>query len=258
MIPDSRFTYVLLALVGLTALVSLNASSSAHNHPGLAQGNNRSRTRRDEADVKRQYPTVDYNEVEPTEPAKAEDRRAKQKRYNGSSFVGSKVHPEYVEIDSIPEGRFDFPALPVDRSDAIVLVDVSDGRAHLAEDKHNIYSEFTVHLDSVFKGETPRLVRDSQIIVDRVGGFVNYPDGRKILYRVAGYGMPRVGGRYVLFLNSIHENNDYSILTGYELTTSGVVPLDDSNQFYAYAGHDEATFLKALNDALKPSPAPGR
>jgi hypothetical protein len=63
--------------------------------------------------------------------------------------------------------------------------------------------------------------------------------------------MPAVGARYIFFLNVVDE--DYSILTGYELGTEGVVPLDNSRQFQVYQGQNEADFLKALRDAVSRS-----
>ena len=51
-----------------------------------------------------------------------------------------------------------------------------------------------------------------------------------------------------LFLNILDE--DYRILTAYELGTEGVMPLDNSRQFETYRGTSEADFLKAVNDAI--------
>jgi hypothetical protein len=63
--------------------------------------------------------------------------------------------------------------------------------------------------------------------------------------------MPAVGARYIFFLNVVDE--DYSILTGYQLGTEGVVPLDNSRQFQVYQGQNEADFLTALRDAVSRS-----
>ena len=60
--------------------------------------------------------------------------------------------------------------------------------------------------------------------------------------------MPKVDGRYVMFLNVIPDSDVYKILTGYELGFNGIVPLDFSPQFESHKGSDENTFLKALRD----------
>jgi hypothetical protein len=80
---------------------------------------------------------------------------------------------------------------------------------------------------------------------------VKYPDGRKVLFRLMGNGMPAVGGRYAFFLNSVDE--DYVIITGYELGADGVMPLDNSRQFERYQGETETDFIKALREAVSRS-----
>jgi hypothetical protein len=52
-------------------------------------------------------------------------------------------------------------------------------------------------------------------------------------------------------LNSVDE--DYVIITGYELGTDGVMPLDNSRQFERYQGETENDFLKVLRDAVSRS-----
>jgi hypothetical protein len=63
--------------------------------------------------------------------------------------------------------------------------------------------------------------------------------------------MPAVGCRYAFFLNNLEE--DYSIITGYELGADGVMPLDNSRQFERYQGENENDFLKVLRDAVSRS-----
>jgi hypothetical protein len=86
------------------------------------------------------------------------------------------------------------------------------------------------------------------ITIERVGGFVKYSDGRKVLFNLMAHGAPAVGARYVFFLNTLDE--DYSILTGYELGPSGIAPLDQSQQFFTYAGQNETSFLNTLRDVI--------
>ena len=101
-------------------------------------------------------------------------------------------------------------------------------------------------IDAVLKGSN--LAAGNTINIQRVGGFVNYPNGNKVLFRLVGNGMPAVGARYAFFLNVLDE--DYRILTAYELATDGVMPLDDSRQFEVFRGTSEADFIKSIHDAL--------
>jgi len=121
-----------------------------------------------------------------------------------------------------------------------------NAEAHRSENKLNVFSNFEVKVDEVLKGSN--LTAGSVINVQRIGGFVNYPNGKKVLFRLVGNGMPAVGSRYVLFLTALDE--DYRILTAYELAPGGVMPLDNSRQFETYQGKSEADFLKVLRETV--------
>jgi hypothetical protein len=122
----------------------------------------------------------------------------------------------------------------VEQSPVIVIGDVLRSEAHLSEDKTNVYSEFTIRLVDVIKADAS--LHASEMIVERLGGYVRYPDGRKLLYRVGTGGMPRLGARYLFFLKPTPEL-DYSILTAYEFGDKGVIALDPSAQFEKYDGY---------------------
>ena len=119
------------------------------------------------------------------------------------------------------------PALPVAESDIVVVGTVGSGQAHLSDNKKNIFSEFTLIGEEVLKSKTFGITQGSVLTVDRLGGHVIYPNGQKVLYRIHGVNMPQTGSRYLFFLTSKHNKEDLSILTGYELTEKGAVPLDE-------------------------------
>ena len=91
----------------------------------------------------------------------------------------------------------------MEESSVIVIGDVLHSEAHLSEDKRGVYSEFTIRLVEVLKGDS--FWPGSEMVVERLGGYVRYPDGRKLLYRVGTGGMPRVGARYLFFLNDLQK-----------------------------------------------------
>jgi len=205
-------------------------------------------TQKDE-ERKKNFPTADFVEAEPTEPTKRAALKEKQIRHNGLGLVSRNPDSDTSGAAFLPEGQFDFPALPVAKSDAILLGEVVSAEAHVSEDKTSVFSEFDVRVERILKPFNSSL-NGSFITIERVGGYVKYPGGRKLLYQVGSAGMPRVGGRYVFFLNTISKSPGYSILTGYLLSHEGVSPLDSSVQFDAYTGYDEVKFLAAVNDAL--------
>lgn len=143
----------------------------------------------------------------------------------------TKNPPEWqAELLFIDEGLALTPALPVARSGLIVVGQVKTAEAHVSENKENVYSEFTVLVTKVLKTANSSIVEGTEITIDRIGGFVRYPNGRTVLHRVSGQNMPAVGERYVFFLTSPN-NQDLLIVTAYRLGPSGVIPLDDSPQF---------------------------
>ncbi|MBV8857511.1 MAG: hypothetical protein JOZ02_11320 [Acidobacteria bacterium] len=198
-------------------------------------------------DFRNQFPTVDFDAPGSSDPK----RGAKNRRHNKGGLVSREPAADITGTTAVVEGTFDMPALPVGLSSAVVKGEVLDAKAHLSEDKTNIYSEFTVRVDKVLKRDGSNTIESGgAIAVERVGGNVRYPNGQKLVYRIAGMNAPRAGRSYVLFLKTASEDGDYSLLTGYELNPQGVIPLDDSRQFEIYRGYSEASFLKAIQEAL--------
>lgn len=202
------------------------------------------------AEFESQFPVTDYDSLEPTDPEKRARRKEKNKRHNNSKFVSSDSSDRISSIALLPEGIFDFPALPAEKSDAVVIGEVLSTEAHLSDDKTNIYSEFSIRIDEVLKGGNSI---GGLISAERIGGVVRFGNGHKRYHYIVGMGMPRVGRKYVLFLNAIDQSQDFRILTGYELKTSNVRPLDDSKQFNAYDGYDSSAFLQKVRDAVAQS-----
>jgi len=201
---------------------------------------------------KGKFPVADYSEPELTDPKKNQTRQEKKRRRNNFSIV-AKNPPEWqAQRMFIDEGLTLTPALPVTKSEFIVLGEVKTAEAHVSENKENVYSEFSVLVNKIFKTANSSITEGTEITIDRIGGFVRYPNGRTVLYNVSGKNMPAVGEKYVFFLTSPN-NQDLTILTAYQLDTSGVVPLDDSPQFEKFRGVAEDVFLKSLRESLTES-----
>jgi hypothetical protein len=239
----SKLTYfvliVVITIMALSVTVFKSGKSSVSGQQNVRQTNVPLYDRED------RYPVVESDEVEPSDPAKRAKLKKQKQRYDKDAPF-RHPGPNHGEVAFLPELQFNFPALPVAQSDAIVVGEVLNAGAHRSENKLNVFSNFEVKVDEVLKGS--KLTAGSVINVQRVGGFVNYPDGKKVLFRLIGNGMPAVGYRYAFFLNILDE--DYSILTGYELGHEGVMPLDNSRQFETYRRETETDFLKALRDAI--------
>ena len=230
-----KLTYILLAMVMVvgTGMAFSETTSTLPTAPSQNQ-QDQAKWKAREEEKKKHFPIAEFNEEEPTDPLKRAQRKQKRKRKNGLGLVSLNPEPDMGGGLLVPHNQFDFPGLPVKQSPVIVIGDVLRSEAHLSEDKLGVYSEFTIHLVEVIKAESS--LPAFEMIVERLGGYVRYPDGRKLLYRVGTGGMPRVGARYLFFLKPTPEL-DYSILTAYEFGDKGIIALDPSAQFEKYEGY---------------------
>jgi hypothetical protein len=153
------------------------------------------------------------------------------------------------------------PAIPTSQSDVILIGTVVDSQANLSADKTGVYSEFGIHVEEVLKGIGTSALNYPVVTVERFGGAVRFPSGVIQKYRTSGQGMPREGRHYVLFLKKIDQDDDFSILTAYELRGEKIVPLDGSSQqgnerlaFDSYKGVDVISFLRVVRDAISDAP----
>lgn len=218
-----RLTFVLLILVLGTLGFSLARHRNLTKTTIAAQKIQEQKQLERIKKINERFPTAEYNQPDSGDPQK----NAKKKRYNDGHLVKSTVNPETVETEFFPEPHINFPALPLVESDLVVVGTIGGGQAYLSENKRNVFSEFTLIVEEVFKSKSSGVSHGFVLTIDRIGGHVKYPNGQKVLYRIAGLNMPQIGSRYLFFLTSKHNMDDLSILTGYELTQTGAVPLDE-------------------------------
>ncbi len=199
--------------------------------------------------AKRAFPTADINEPDSDDSEKGRAKKEKRQRFDAWQFVSSKPESWIAESVLSSEGYLDFPALPVNESDIILIATVLSSEAHMSGNRKGVFSEFNLAVESVLKTNQDFTSEGSLLTVDRVGGYVKYPNGQQILFRVNGVNMPQVGARYLFFL-STRRKPDFIIKTAYELTPQGVVALDFSEQFLALDGISETEIQKRVRDLL--------
>ena len=210
-----------------------------------------------------EMPVVDFTASD--DPAEAR-LRAKSRRYDLKNDSVDKSR--FVLKESDPAQLFELPgshaperpALPAAQSDVVVIGQVVGSEAHLSDDRTGVYSEFTVLVGEVLKNSSGREVGGGTLTADRSGGGVRFPSGKVLRRGRLRETMPRVGGRYVLFLGYDKDADAFSIITGYELRGGRVFPLDGVEvpeggsklkQFAAYEGAEEPAFLDEVRSALK-------
>ena len=196
----------------------------------------------------KQFPVADYDAPEVFDAEKKAERKSKNSRYDNRSMVTNELPEEDDErlavIDSIPT-----PGIPVTESELIVTGEVIDAQAFVSNNKKGVYSEFTVRVDELLKNNSKNTEPKSLITIDREGGFVRYSNGQKRLYRISGFGMPRVGEKYLFFLDNPEKSQNYNVLTAYQLKAPEISNLDSFPQFIVYRGKSESDFMKSVRQA---------
>jgi len=243
-----RLTYFLLLLVaGTIILLAVRHEKSTPATPSQ-------KTTDDYKKIKECFPTADYNDKQDLpDPEKNAKRKEKQKRYDDTDLVASHVQPGTDEAALFLEPHFTFPALPVAESEIVVVGTIGTAQALLSESKRNVFSEFTLTVEDVLKSKIQGVAQGSVLTIDRVGGHVKYPNGQRVLFRIAGLNMPQIGGRYLLFLTLTHGKEDISILTAYELTPDSAIPLDEGDHVEGLAGVTEVDILQRVRSLIQKS-----
>lgn len=244
---------VLMLLAICAAAIIAVAVSPLHNQV-QDKKNNLPDSEQQKIEFESQFPLVDYTMPESSDPKE----HAKAKKYDKSPI---EIDESSDNITSSQHWANGLSALPVDRSDAVVLGEVIDAQAHLSNDKTGVYSEFTIRVDKVFKNDKiVSLISGSSVIAERSGGRVRFPSGHITLSNINGQGMPRVGQHYALFLTHAFplmkdQTEEFYLLTGYELKAGRILPLDNPGSgthpiSKVYKDASDSIFLNDLRSAI--------
>lgn len=243
--------FLLLLAVGVFLTSSLIAV-----FPGSGQVTTTPKYTHSEIDFK-QFPIVDLAASSAADESEKAVRARKSKKYNnkGGAEISEELNVTFVVNDVL--GRL--PALPVDKSSVVLIGEIIDAKAYLSEDKTAVYSEFEVRIRACLKNTSKQvLTTGEQLAVERFGGRVRLPSGKIFIAAVDNQEMPRVGGKYLLFLTNDfigakHSDEDFNILMGYELRGGKVFPLDRTSSNHPIARYndkDESTLLTDLSSLL--------
>ncbi len=198
----------------------------------------------------------------PPIPSNAQEKIVRQSRSRLFDRAGTcpltelspDIEPLPVILNALAE-----PALPISRSDAIVLGQVLSAQSHFSDDKSAIYTEFAIRVETIFKNSAGNSLNVGQLItVNRLGGALRLPTGRLLRLRVDSHGTPLPARRYVFFLNSHGEGQVFGTIKVYELHDGSVFLLDQhvrsADGKIPYWGVDETTFLNDLRHATAVAP----
>lgn len=246
--PQPKYLASTIFIVAVVVLILTTALANRQ------EGGNERRVARQEKKLDfSRFPITDFHGPEPVDANVRAAREAKGRKYNDKHMP--QISDDTYQIFAGADWDVGLPALPVERSAAVVIGTVRSGHAYLTPDKTGIYSEFRVTTDTVIKNDPTNVIKDgATITVERRGGRVRMPSGRIVLSWVSHQNMPRVGGRYLLFLTHQFETpndtpKDFYLLTGYELREGQVHLLDDTlpgHPITRYDGTSETTLLSDL------------
>ena len=244
---------VTITVVAITVLAALPNRSSSSLAP-TAQV--KSGTIKGEENERDKMPMAVYSASLPADPTERALRLTRGSRYDNR--LPKPLH-EMPDGDLLRVNHWwvNLPGLPTAQSDAVVLGKVIDANAYMSNDKSNIYSEFTIRTEAVFKDQSSNsLISEGTLTALREGGRVQLPNGRIIHAMSANQGMPRKSRRYVLFLKYNEEAKAYGILTGYKLHGGKVSLLDEVEleRFAIYKDMDERSFLETVREAVANPP----
>lgn len=226
-------TILLVTLVFIAAITAFAALQQ--------QGPSKSQSSKTEEDPR---PIVDY--ADPKSTKNDYKRLSKGRRYDGGAVQKSGT-PDGL-ITHFDDWEFRVSAIPAAMSDAVVVGTVVSSTAYLSPDATGVYTEFTIQVHEVLKDLSGNIAINTSLAVDRAGGRVRYPSGAIVRYVVSGQSVPKVNKRYVLFLKL--EDQGLKILTGYELDSGGVTPLDRVDKFKKHKGMDESDFLDKVRNSI--------
>jgi hypothetical protein len=262
--------FVFAVAIGAVMLAGASGALSRHGAPsGAPSLSGRERLQRDrdavpagpgvldERDGPEHLPVVDFATAgEQSGDARQRALRAERGRRYDHGAEGPIREPKTGEdfgLGFTPRYLLDLAALPVERSDAIVVGRVARAEAFLSPDRTNVYSEYTIAVNDVLKSPPDRT--GDEVVAERAGGAVRFASGAVRRYASRNQGAPRAGDDYVFFLRRNETGDDYTLLTAYKLRGGAVGPLDgrddpDRFAFSRFAGASAAAFLETLTRAI--------
>lgn len=181
----------------------------------------------------------------------SEARRIANKRYDNLGWVFDSVfnNPKAAGVGRVTDDPPP-PAFPFEESALVVVGNIAEVKAYLSNDSGGVYSEFTINVDEVLKGEKNSSSSPKKIIADREGGVVIYPNGQRIVYQNSALALPQLGSKYLFFLTKDEAKDDaspnYTILTSYDIGGSQIYPMELGVPFEEFKGAIPSNFLDVV------------
>jgi len=246
---SNRIIWGLVSLVVLITIAVSFGTMSSHSQQDTSKKQDNKQDNTGYRDLSK-YAVADYDAPEPDNAIEREKRNLKNKRYDKQLLVTKKPHPETIRSEASDAEPIP-PAIPSAESSLIIIGEIINSKASLSNDKTGVYSEYSVRVETVLKGDKKKsLQTGATVTMDRTGGYVQYPNGQRVLFLNDWQDLPELNGRYVLFLNDDNDQNpNYRLLTAYRLSNGKVRALDQHSRFHEFNGTSETDFIdRVLNN----------
>lgn len=156
-----------------------------------------------------------------TERASRNDKPKSPPIYNENN---PQTSGEIVFQSTVQYGK-GYEPLQIAASNVVAIGTIQAATPHISSNRTAVYSTFTFVPMNVIKGSLPL---NSPITIERKGGYVTFPSGKKRYIGVTGEGLPVPGYKYLVSLKASPSGDSYIILGGYALLGSHVMCLDRS------------------------------
>lgn len=149
---------------------------------------------------------------------------------NRAGRYGNHLPPLFNESNPEKSGEIHYSThytygaqdpLHIKDSTVIAVGRISAATPHLSQGGGSVYSTFQFSPGSILKGSVP----NSTLTLEREGGVVMFPNGKKRFQGADNFALPVPGGTYLLFL-AAPTDNSYRIIGGYSLDGSHVRSLN--------------------------------
>lgn len=240
------YTRVVVLFLGFVIVIVLTATAALRNEQEAVAANQRQKKTPEMVKAENRLPVTDFDAPEPTDPKIREKRSAKDGKFESSDLV---IDDSADIVTSTSHWAAELSAIPANKSDVIVVGNVTNAQAYTSHSKTHVYSEFTVQVVEVIKNDVSNPITvNSSIDVDRIGGRVRFPNGRVGQYFIIGQHMPEVGKQYLLFITKSDGKGDYNILTGYEIQDGIIHPLDHPSTGHPITTREGSNATSFLNE----------
>jgi hypothetical protein len=220
-----------IAVAALSPIVATSQSNGAQNTDSLNISRSPSPTPNvlDSRDLS-PYASLKYqSDRDWQKSVTSENRRRINERYDGQDWVYKTINnPHVAGIGKITDDPAP-PLFPIAESSLIVVGRIMKANAFLSNDVGSIYTEFSIGIEEVLMNSETGKKKSKNLIADREGGVVIYPNGQRILYQNSDLALPQIGNEYVLFLTKDRVSSNYLILRSYELNASGIRPMEKTS-----------------------------